>query len=229
MRKLLLATTLLATPGYAADLQPKVQPLPYASYSWSGLYLDGFGLYGANFTGTDVTDGTTLAQLAAVPHGPGLGGDLMYLTQLSPFVLGIRASIAYASLSGSGQINSAALSVSNATNYLGDLNAILGLPLSSDGRLLGYITGGFAFGGAKPNLQFGTLAVAASDTSTGWDIGAGLRYALTPNWSVGIEGLYYKLGDKQLTITDPSSGLPILTSTAKYDIAVQKIVVGYKF
>src|SRR5258708_27976085 len=104
-------------------------------------------------------------------------------------------------LTSSGQIGNGAISFSNATNYLGNVDVLLGLPLSSDRRLLAYGVGGFGFGGAKPNLNFGTLSTAASDTSTGWNVGAGLRYKLPKAafplpTMIFIEGDYYQLGDK---------------------------------
>lgn len=238
MKKILLGTTAGLAGGilwswigiaHGADLPTKAYPqaAPLA-WSWSGIYIDGFGLYGANITNAVTAGDGFNTDLSSIPRGPGFGGDLMALTQLNQFVVGIRASAAYANLSATAT-ESNGLTISNATNYLGDLNAIVGLPLGPDGRLLGYLTGGFAFGGAKPNLAVGTIAAGINDTSVGWDIGAGLRYALTPNWSLGIEGEYFRLGDRALTLSDPATGLPILTSNAKYDILVQKIVLGYKF
>jgi opacity protein-like surface antigen len=227
--------------GQAADLSYKANVASAAAAAqmpanWSGLYLSGYGLYGANLTNTNIVDNMGLGistDLASAPHGPGLGGAIGYNYQFVPngIVIGVRGDIAYANMQGGGNasapLTGATLSVTNATNYLGDLDAIVGLPLSQNGRLLGYLGGGFAFGGAKPNLQVATLAAAASDTSTGWNVLAGLAYQITPNWQVFMEGDYFQLGDKSLTTT--FNNVPVATSLTKYHIFEQKLGVSFKF
>jgi opacity protein-like surface antigen len=39
-----------------------------------------------------------------------------------------------------------------------------------------------------------------------WTVGAGLEYAIASNWSVKVEGLYYKLENKTLVFTDFGTG-----------------------
>jgi outer membrane immunogenic protein len=230
MKKILLLSALLATPAFAADLGPitKAPYAPTASISWAGLYLEGYGIYGADI-GKPTASTTTnpVVDLAAMPHGPGIGGALGYFWQSGNLVFGPRFDIAYVNFQGGGSSAADNLSLSNATNYLGDADAVLCLTLSPDGRLLGCLNGGFAFGGAKPNLQVASLSAAASDTSTGWNAGLGLNYALTQNWFVGIEGDYYQLGDKSLTLN--SGATPIATSLTKYHEVVQKFKLGVKF
>lgn len=226
MAGLAAAATIFATALFAADMPQKAPPAPVAVWSWSGFYASGYGLYGANITDTTVA---TLGDVGSVPHGPGIGGGLGYNFQpASGLVFGVRADIAYLNMTGNGNIGAAALSVSNATNYIGDLDALIGVPLTPDNRLLAYGVGGFAFGGAKPNLQVGSLSAAASDTSTGWNVGAGLAYQLDRNLSVFIEGDYYQLGDKSLSITAPGGGV-LATSTAKYHDVAQKAGIVYRF
>jgi opacity protein-like surface antigen len=229
MRKLLLLTTLLTTPAFGADLNKAVPLAPvYSSVSWQGLYFSGYGLYGANITNTTITSdilGIT-GDLGSAPHGFGLGGALGYYFQAGGLVWGPRVDLAYANMQGGSGGN--LVSVSNATNYLGDADLIVGLPLG-DSRLLAYLGAGFAFGGAKPNLTTAlTLPQAASDTSTGWNVLGGLAYQLSPNWQVFIEGDYYQLGDKSLTATT-AGGTPIATSLTKYHIVEQKFGLSYKF
>jgi opacity protein-like surface antigen len=231
MRTIIVAVSALCcTPLLAADLHVKAPPAEMYGVSWAGPYASIYGLYAANITNTTVTDTSgASADLASAPHGPGLGGSIGYYFQPTPngIVFGPRVDLAYASLRGAGNLVNA-LSVSNATNYLGDADLILGLPLSPDGRFLGYIGGGFAFGGAKPNLAALGSSAAVSDTSTGWNVLGGLAYQLGPNWQMFIEGNYYQLGDKSLTLTD-SSGAMVMTSLTKYHILEQKFGVSYKF
>jgi len=175
MKRLIAAAVAasFAHAALAADMSayksPLAAPAPVVA-NWTGLYLFGFGDYNANFTDVTVNSGLTQADIAAAPHGLGLGGGLGYNYQLGPngLVFGLRGDIGYMNMSGSGAINTAALSVSNASNYGGGFDGLVGLPLTPDGKLLGYGGAGFAFMGAKPDLHFGTIQKAASDTSTGW-------------------------------------------------------------
>jgi len=221
---------LLGGAAQAADLPVKAVPVPVAySTTWQGFYVDGYFQDGGNITHADSTVGTASFDLASIPHGPGIGGSIGWNYELSKsLVIGARADISWLNMSDSGQIANGALNFSNATNYLGNLDVLVGLPLSVDRRLLAYGVGGFAFGGAKPNLQVGTLQQAASDTSTGWNLGAGLRYKLDDHLQVWIEGDYYQLGDKSLSLVD-STGAVIATSTAKYHIITQKLGLGWQF
>jgi outer membrane immunogenic protein len=221
----------LTVSAAAADLRVTKAPVAVAAgYSWGGLYLSGFGDYGINFTNMATQAGPVTIDLASAPHGFGVGGGVAFLYQApaSPWVLGVRGDIGWLNMQGSGAVSMltlSGLSVSNATNYLGDANVVVGYTL--DPRLLAYLTGGLAFGGAKPNLQFGTLAAAASDTSVGFDIGGGLAYAITSSTSIFIEGDYYQLGGKALSIAGPN-GVPLVTSTANYNIAVQKVGLNFR-
>jgi len=239
-------------PAMAADLYTKAPPQTYTlAAPWSGFYISGYGLYGANLTNTDtntvMTTGAVASNdplnLASAPHGPGLGGSIGYNFQPSQngVVFGVRGDIAYANMQGGGaatntlsaagrSANAFDLRASNATNYLGDLDVILGIPLSADGRLLAYAGGGFAFGGAKPNLQFANLQAAASDTSTGWNGLVGLAYQFTPNWSVFMEGDYFQLGDKSLNLAGTNGTTDVVaTSLTKYHIFEQKVGLTFKF
>jgi len=226
---ILLVALMTAIPARAADLQLKAKPGgEYYVASWAGLYFSAYGLYGVNPPSTTVTDSSGASvDLASAPHGPGIGGSIGYYFQPTPggVVFGPRVDLAYANMQGGGSLASV-LSVSNATNYLGDADLIVGLPLSPDGRFLGYLGGGFAFGGAKPNLNVLTLQQAASDTSTGWNAVAGLAYQIAPNWQLFMEGNYYQLGDKSLSVMDGAT--LIATSNTKYHLFTQKLGLTWK-
>src|SRR5258708_28092596 len=160
----------------AADLPAGKASVYVPAFSWTGPYLDGYFQYGGNITNTSFPQDTAVADVSVVAHGPGVGGALGYNWELgNGFVFGVRGDIFYANLSGTGQVSGAALSIGNATNYLGNVDALLGFKCSPDGRLLCYGVGGFAFGGGQPHLDFCTLGTAASGTSTGGDIRSGLQ------------------------------------------------------
>lgn len=230
-------SVLLMTFAHGADLNVlKAAPQPYASplANWQGLYLDAYFQYGADITNTSVftPGGGDVIDLSGVPHGPGFGGALGYNFDTGTFVWGVRADISWLNLaSGSGNLTIGGvnqMSASAATNYLGNADILFGVPCSSDRKLLCYAVGGFAFGGVKASLTEANFASAVSTSSVGWNVGAGLRYQLTPNLHAFIEGDYYDLGDKQVSLVD-SAGTPFLTNSAKYHIITQKGGISLKF
>jgi outer membrane immunogenic protein len=237
MKRLFLVTAGLAIvtscgmrPAFAADLAVKApQYAPSPAYSWTGISIEGFGSYGVNFGETNVFMPGAQIDLATTPHGPGFGGGLEALYQISPLVvIGARAQIGYANLQGSGALNVQGvnqLSVTNATNYLFNLDGVVGLVLTP--RLLAYGAAGLGGGGAKPDFSALGTSKAISDTSLGYNVGAGFRYALDDHWSVKLEGDYYGLGGKQISLTD-SAGVVTMTSATKIKVFQQLFGFEYK-
>ena len=105
------------------------------------------------------------------------------------------------------------------TDWLGTLRGRVGYLVTPN--LLGYATGGFAFGGVSANtfvsqnwgggpgtggpigplLQSSGAVGHFSDTRLGWTIGAGLEWMFAPNVSVKLEYLYYDLGSASYAAT----------------------------
>jgi opacity protein-like surface antigen len=234
MKRLFLVTAGLATIALrACDVQAAnlaVKAPQYAPvYSWSGISIEGFGSYGVNFGETNVFMPGAQIDLATTPHGPGFGGGLEALYQISPLVvIGARAQIGYANLQGSGALSTQGvnqLSVTNATNYLFNLDGMIGLVLTP--RLLAYGAVGLGGGGAKPDFAALGTAKAISDTSLGYNVAGGLRYAIDDHWSVKLETDYYDLGGKSINITD-STGLVTATSSTKIKVFEQLLGFEYK-
>jgi outer membrane immunogenic protein len=215
-------------PASGADLPVKAAPVPYVTgYTWSGLYLEGFGMWGADIKNAQFSNGITSADLAGIPNGPGLGGAIGYNIQTGKgaLVIGARIESSWVNFKGggtNGTIN--ALQFSSASNYLGAANVVIGIPISPDDRLLAYLTGGFAWGGNNPSLVLNNGAAGAvSATSTGYDLGGGLAFMFTPSLFGFLEIDWYKLGDKSVTV------LGTATATAPVSDVVQKVGVGFKF
>jgi opacity protein-like surface antigen len=84
-------------------------------------------------------------------------------------------------------------------NSLGTFRGRIGY--AYDENWLIYATGGLAFGETttKSNLSLANGANfggSRSGLATGYVLGAGVQYAIGPNWSLGLEGLDYSLGDR---------------------------------
>lgn len=89
------------------------------------------------------------------------------------------------------------LSFADDLEYLATLRARLGY---ARGNLLLYATAGVAFAGFDDSFSFSTRRNTYSfddddDRKVGMVVGGGAEYKLKPNWSVGLEGLYYRFGD----------------------------------
>lgn len=87
-------------------------------------------------------------------------------------------------------------------DYLASLRARVGVAFN---ELLIYATAGVAFAGFDDNQVYGKTWWGKSykvgspddgDTRIGFVVGGGAEYKLAPNWSVGLEGLYYAFADR---------------------------------
>ena len=91
-------------------------------------------------------------------------------------------------------------------DWLAAINGRLGVAYD---RALFYAIGGAAWAGANASLLpptdtlFGDWAgYSVSKTLSGFDIGAGVEYAFTPNWVGRVEYRYYDFGKYNLFVAD---------------------------
>jgi outer membrane immunogenic protein len=236
MRKLLLAGAawgLLSAGATAADMPIKTPLPPVPVFSWTGLYaggnvgwaqledngfpfcLDPTGALGG--PGCDVIAG---GQIGA--NGLMGGGQVGYNWQAGKLVLGIEADMQGTDLKGSVNVpgpfaivGSAAtvpgsFTASESVTWLGTLRGRFGVAFD---RLLIYMTGGLAMGGADVSqTHIAGLGLYSSNTSrtlNGWTFGGGVEWAVLGNWSVKGEGGYYDLG----TIATSSAAIPAVPAS----------------
>jgi outer membrane immunogenic protein len=235
---ILAATAALCSSAIAADLKlqmpTKAAVVPANLPAWTGLYGGCHLGYGINLSDTTVTATSTFgglaADLGAAPRGPMVGCQAGFDWQpANNLVIGVRLDGDWANMTSSGNLAMAgvtALSVSNATNWLGDADIRVGYS-GFGNHVLPYVNGGFAFGGRKPNLAaLATPAVAASDTSTGWNIGGGIETRITQNISVFAEADYYNLGNPSLSAM--IGGTTLVTSSIPMQFAVGKVGINLR-
>lgn len=171
---------LLPATAEAADIArpiaPPPQVVPAPVFSWTGFYIGGHAGYGWG-SGSD-------GIAAADPSGALGGGQVGYNYQFSNnIVAGLEADLSAGDLSG--RIGG----VSSSIDTLGSVRARLGY---AAGRLMPYVTGGFAYGTQSVDV----LGLDQSKTHAGWAVGAGLEYALTDHWTARTEYIYTDLGSK---------------------------------
>lgn len=217
-----------ASAASAADLPARRGPveapvfLPPA-FTWTGFYVGVNAGYAFRAEDSATTTGNPGFQ-NLVPGGiaPGSlkvggegfigGGQIGYNYQINRIVFGLETDIQYVDNKGGSSFIGAPVlgsqlntSADSELTYLGTLRARIGYtPVD---RFLVYATGGLAYGEVKSNASvFGVQNAALgwtgskSDTKFGWTVGAGAEYALTNNWTLKGEYLYYDLG-KSTTAT----------------------------
>jgi len=206
---------------------PVYTPPPPPPPAWTGFYIGVNGGYGGDrfvypFDG-DLYYGVVDPSLSG--HGNAnitssgflAGGQIGYNYQFpaSNFVAGVEGDIDWTSIRGQlgaslNESGSAGHSLSGSAyggshlEYLGTARARLGYAF---GNILPYVTGGFAYGqtssyynisyainGGSPN-GFGD---SAQHFQTGWTVGAGLEYQITPNLTFKTEYLYASLSPATL-------------------------------
>jgi outer membrane immunogenic protein len=199
MRRLLLLTTLLATPAFGADLPVKgpVQGFAptYTSDPFSGFYIGanlGYGWNSAAGTATD-TEGTFI-DFKNAPQGfvgglhAGFGGRFAQV-----WYLGIEGDGDIATLDGSLG-SPGGLSTTSKNRWLASIRARFGIiPV---GHAMLYATAGYGVGGSEFTLTALSQNMAnLSPTQSGLVAGGGIEIPFTANWLGRVEYLHYAFGD----------------------------------
>ncbi|MBN8944294.1 MAG: porin family protein [Rhizobiales bacterium] len=205
MKKYVLAAACaaFATGAEAADLGAQRIAVPAAivatGHDWTGFYA---GLHAGYGWGTTKVDQSLLGGLpgAGIPdirsQGALIGGQFGWNYQVGQFVLGLEATLAWASLSGSLTDGTGTLAIRSRTNWIATMGPRLGFAFD---RALIYAKAGLATAGLETRVSLGAGGPGGGDISGshvrgGWFVGAGVEYALSPNWSVKVEYNYIDLG-----------------------------------
>ncbi len=213
MRKLLLsaaATIFIAGPAFAADLAVKAPPPApaFIASPWDGLYVGANLGYGETHFDVTASGFGTLAS----EHANGVVGGFQvgYNKQFGTFVLGLETDFDLTS------IETTTFDVTTKLPWFGTTRARFGFLLNPS--LLLYGTGGVAYGRAEVSAFDASLKVPG----VGWAAGAGLQYALTPQWSIGAEYLHVQLDG-------PSGNAGGISIDTKATTDLGRATLNYKF
>ncbi len=190
----------------------------YAANTWTGFYAGVNGGYASN-TGSDLSGnldvlwgcdehcpprGNYPGKVETSPDGGFGGGQIGYNWQRDRLVYGLEADIQGAGLDSDGTLTSVfgSFHSTSSLDWFGTIRGRLGLTIFDRGLI--YATGGFAYGGVEDKLTgtltgYGTEVHSSSETATGYVLGAGFEYALTPKWSLKAEYQYIDLGNTSLS------------------------------
>ncbi|MFZ5672000.1 MAG: outer membrane protein [Pseudomonadota bacterium] len=181
---------------------------------------------GGGLVGELLTAGSSDVTLNSGKGSIGLGGfvgglNAGYSWQIESVVLGVEGDIEFSGLEGDTDLVDAAGAkigeVEKEIDWLGSLRLRAGYAFD---RVLPYVTGGLAVGGAELSLRDMDQKVAENnDTKWGWTVGAGLDYALTDNLTARIECRYTDLGDI-------SAGDPATSGEVESDLSFHAVRAG---
>ena len=216
------AIAAFSAPAIAADMPMRMPPPPVAMvFNWTGFYVGVNGGYGwgarddlairETFNGTPFVSGTwagtgTFGALDAA--GGFFGGQLGYNYQPvgTNWVFGFETDLQWSNIKGSRAATlSYVVAPSTITaagfvelDWFGTLRGRIGYAWD---RLMIYGTAGLAYGNSEFGLAVSTTlppartaAATVSSTSVGWVAGAGLEWAIAPNWWIKGEYQYINLG-----------------------------------
>ena len=177
----------------------------YAGNDWSGLYL-GVNAGGAWGTADEYYPfGATGTPIKIDVDGFVYGAHAGYQLQRDSMVVGVEFSFGDTTLDGAGTVAPSFIScrdgvvVCRVTDVesLTTLGARLGF--ASD-QWLFTASGGFAGADISSDVVIVATGLPSVDDSVwhnGWYLGAGAEYAMTANWSAGLEYIHVDLGEQR--------------------------------
>jgi outer membrane immunogenic protein len=240
----------------AADLPTKAPRMVVAApvYSWTGCYAGahlGWGWRRQDVTDTNFSFGVPSGPIATTntldSSGGIFGGQVGCNYQFAGnWVVGIQGDIAGTDLNGrvadpfdrfNLDVPPGTLGVK--TDWLASVTARVGIT-AWDNRALFYVKGGAAWDRNRWDFTRSSYCFAYSgclntnpdDNRTGWTVGAGAEWVISPswsNWTAFAEYNYYGFDDGRsfpvaLTFVDPRNAI----NPAKQEIQTVKVGINYK-
>src|SRR4029077_15430287 len=186
-----IAVASLTNAVAAADLAVKAPPMTVVPFTWTGAYAGAQGGYGWSTSGGLDAKG-----------GFG-GGQIGYNVQTGTIVLGIEGDIAGGDISQT--VNGAVFGIPFTTAFTNDaLASLRGRAGLAYNTWLFYGTVGGGWGHDKISGNLGGVPFSSDAWLSGWSAGAGVEWAMAPNWSAKFEYLHYGLGTANSFGTVPS-------------------------
>jgi high affinity Mn2+ porin len=218
-----LGALALVGPTKAADLPVKA-PIAKTVYDWTGFYLGGHVGYGDGSLGRGTNP--VPEQGVFFPHSVtgAIGGfQAGYNRQLrSRVVLGIEADATFTSVRDLPRLAPAPFHAS--IDYTGTLRGRVGYAFAA---WMPYLTGGFAWGHSRINVNDGGTEVLSSPGQyhMGWTAGAGAEFALSGNWNAKLEYDYIDLARRMYDLD--AFGLP--GANVEPRVHLLKFGLNYRF
>ncbi len=124
------------------------------------------------------------------------GGFAGYNYQIGSFVLGLQGEFNGSGVTGSKFDPAFDETINARQAWLASVDGRLGYSFN---QFLVYAIGGVAFSELKHNyINWLGADFGFSNTRTGFDVGGGVEYAFTQNWTARLEYRYYNFGEIEL-------------------------------
>lgn len=229
----------------AADMPSKV-PAVTRLYNWSGFYVG--GQIGALWSGGNsrwdpsFAANTIFQDLKDTSFAGGFQAGYNYMFVPS-WVAGIEADWSWTNNKTSGTTNWTQLGTSTPTpgfttlerkiDWLSTVRGRVGYTVTP--QILLYATGGFALANIKYDaistntFNFSPTA-SLSTVKTGYALGGGMEYALSNNWLLRGEYLFYRLGGELATAIDARQPtFPVSFTWEGVNVHNARLALSYKF
>jgi opacity protein-like surface antigen len=229
----LTAAAAAAAPASAADMYGApggYKDGPVYANTWTGFYLGGH--LGAAWGRDKVTDLDGFdVQGEVTKNNTGASGvyglQSGYNWQHGNIVFGVEVDLGAMDLNHQqsnrdiGFTDTASLN----SGIYGDVTGRLGYAF---GPTLIYAKGGFAFFDGKANANGFQGTMKDTSTFTGWTLGGGFEYALTPSWSLKAEYQHFDFGSENSTtpfgVNDDCN-----TCRFSHDLTVDTVKLGMNY
>jgi len=197
MRRFLLgavaASLIIAGPAVAADLPEVVEVMdvvPVRTFSWTGAYVGVNAGYAWGSSDWDINPG---ADISMNPSGfiGGLQAGYQYQFD-NGIVTGVEAGWQWLAANADTKCPNPAFNCKTEANWIADVRAKLGYGMD---RFLVYGAGGISFGDIHTQARPNPGGFSKDETAVGWNIGAGVEYAVLDSVILGLEYKYTDLGD----------------------------------
>jgi outer membrane immunogenic protein len=234
MKKLLVAgiaaAAFFGASALAADMPTKgpAYQSPQPMFNWTGFYIGGNAGYG--WGGSRERDPATGLAVAVIhAHGPAAGGQFGFNYQMGHVVVGVQGDLDWININGTDPACAGGTLTCHGHNVWYDtLVGRLGYAVD---RVLYFVKGGAAWlhEEFQQTANIGVICVVpcrGSATYTGWTMGAGVEYAVAPNWSVAVDYAYAQFPKMLITSTN---GVTINTVDIVHHANLVKFSLNYKF
>jgi len=223
------------TAAEAADMSVPLKappPMPAPAFSWTGFYIGGY--VGYDWTQVDRFIGVFGVAADAISlHPKGVFGGLQagYNYQVSNnWVIGARVGVPFISSDINATIVDPIVASDSYSSKVSWAVAGVGTVGYAYDRWLPYVGAGVAVAGVKATINGPAFGGSTSITETmpGVVLEAGLQYALTDHWQLGVRYDYVNFASKNWLFITPAGGIFAPVAIGAETSAVAGYV-NYKF
>jgi outer membrane immunogenic protein len=222
-----------AAPAVAADLPARTYskaPALEAAYDWSGTYV---GFNGGAATGSFDWNADGFGEEGSHRATGGMiGGQFGHRWQMSSVVFGVEFQGDWASFTGANTTQLSGFAGNQNVTRVDGFGLVTGQIGYAWNRALFYVDGG---GVVTDNhyhvINAGAMIDNGSETRWGAALGVGFEYAVSPNWSLGLQYNHLFMGNNDVIFesgagTHISENADIITARLNYKFG-EPVVARY--